>query len=82
MVVSPALTANQVKPNKKLNLAVAFLLGLMGSVALALLLEFLDNTIKTPEDVARHLDLPVMGIIPSADSKAGSYYGVNYKNEV
>lgn len=82
VVVSPALTANQVKPNKKLNLAVAFLLGLMGSVALALLLEFLDNTIKTPEDVARHLDLPVMGIIPSADSKAGSYYGVNYKNEV
>jgi len=82
VVVSPVLTAKQVKPNKKMNLAAAFLLGLMGSVALALLLEFLDNTIKTPEDVARHLDLPVMGIIPPADGKAGSYYGGYHKNEV
>lgn len=82
VVVSPALTAAQIKPDKQMNLAVAFLLGLMGSVGLVFLLEFLDNTIKTPEDVARHLDLPVMGIIPSADSRAGAYYGSYYKNEV
>lgn len=75
VVVSPALAAAKVKPNKKMNLAAAFLLGLMASVALAFLLEFLDNTIKTPEDVARHLDLPVMGLIPSADSRSGTYYG-------
>jgi capsular polysaccharide biosynthesis protein len=74
MVVSPAMQAVKVKPNKKLNLAVALLLGLMLSVGLAFLLEFLDNTIKTPEDVARHLDLPVMGLIPSADNHAMPYY--------
>ena len=82
VVVSPALRAAQIKPNKQMNMAIAFLLGLMGSVGLVFLLEFLDNTIKTPEDVARHLELPVMGIIPSADSRAGAYYGSYYKNEV
>ncbi|TEB13918.1 cryptic autophosphorylating protein tyrosine kinase Etk [Pelotomaculum sp. FP] len=75
VVVSPAMAAIQVKPNKQMNIAVAFLLGLMASVALAFALEFLDNTIKNPEDVARHLDLPVMGMIPSADSRARTYYG-------
>ncbi|MDD4767679.1 MAG: Wzz/FepE/Etk N-terminal domain-containing protein [Desulfotomaculaceae bacterium] len=74
VVVSPALDAVQVKPNKKMNIAVAFLLGLMASVVLAFVLEFLDNTIKTPEDVARHLDLPVMGMIPDAHSRAKYYY--------
>jgi capsular polysaccharide biosynthesis protein len=75
VVVSPALGAVKVKPNKTMNVAMAFLLGLMVSVALAFVFEFLDNTIKTPEDVARYLDLPVMGVIPAADSKSGTYYG-------
>jgi capsular polysaccharide biosynthesis protein len=70
VVVSPAMSAVNVYPNKKTNIAIAFLLGLMVSVALALVLEFLDNTIKTPEDVIRHLDLPVMGVIPAANGKS------------
>jgi capsular polysaccharide biosynthesis protein len=74
VVVSPAMSASKVKPNKTMNIEIAFLLGLMGSVALAFVLEFMDNTIKTPEDVARHLDLPVMGVIPTADSKRQAYY--------
>ena len=72
VVVSPAMGAVQVSPNKTMNFAVAFLLGLMASVAMAFVLEFLDNTIKTPEDVARHLALPVMGVIPSADRRSMS----------
>ncbi|TEB08228.1 Capsular polysaccharide type 8 biosynthesis protein cap8A [Pelotomaculum schinkii] len=75
VIVSPAMAAVRVKPNKQMNIAVAFLLGLLAAVALAFALEFLDNTIKNPEDVARHLDLPVMGTIPSADSRARTYYG-------
>ena len=74
VVVSPAMQAVKVKPNIQRNLAAALALGLMLSVGLALLLEFLDDTIKTPEDVARHLDLPVMGLIPRADSRGMSYY--------
>ena len=65
LVASPALVpANPVKPNKKLNMAVALVLGLMVAVGLAFVLEFMDNTIKHPDDVYKHLGLPVLGTIP------------------
>ncbi len=64
-IASPALVpANPVKPNKQLNIAVALVLGLMVAVGLAFVLEFMDNTIKSPDDVQKHLGLSVMGTIP------------------
>lgn len=76
VVVSPANTPTApVKPNKKLNIALAFVLGLMVSVVLAFVLEHLDYTIKNPEDVERHLDLPVLGVVPAVDARTarGTY---------
>lgn len=72
MVVSPATAPNNpVKPRKMLNMAAALVIGLLISIMLAFLLEFLDNTIKSTDDVAQHLDLPVLGSIPTADLRAG-----------
>jgi capsular polysaccharide biosynthesis protein len=51
-------------PNKKLNIAIAFLLGLMVSVGLAFLLEFIDNTFKTKDQLEQVLGVPVLGAIP------------------
>jgi capsular polysaccharide biosynthesis protein len=65
-VVDPAEVVSNpvpVKPNKKLNVAIAFILGLMVSVGLAFLLEYLDNRLRTEEDVKRYLGLPVLGAI-------------------
>ena len=61
------LSANPspVKPNPKLNMAIAFVVGLMAGVGLAFLLEFLDNTIKTEKDIEKHLGLSVIGVIPT-----------------
>jgi len=56
-----------VSPNVILNIAVAAVLGLMIGVFLSFLLEFLDNTIKTPEDVEKYLNLPVLGSIPKVE---------------
>lgn len=53
-----------VSPNKKLNIAIAFLLGFILSFVLVVLLEFLDNTFKTKEELERKLDIPVIGAIP------------------
>ncbi len=53
-----------VKPNKRLNVALGFVLGAMVGVFLAFLLEFLDNTIKGPEDVEAHLGLASLGMVP------------------
>jgi capsular exopolysaccharide synthesis family protein len=52
------------KPNLTLNLAIGMLLGGMLGVLAAFLLEFLDDTLKTPDDVEQKLRLPVLGIIP------------------
>ena len=56
-------------PNGVRNLAIGLFLGLLLGVALALLLEFLDDTIKTPEDVEQKLRLSVLGIIPRLGAK-------------
>lgn len=65
LIVSPAMVpSSPVKPNKNMNIAIAGVLGIMVSVGLAFLLEYLDNTVKTPEEVQRHLGAPVLGSIP------------------
>lgn len=53
-----------VKPNKVLNILLAFAAGLMASIGLVLVLESMDNTIKTSLDVENLLEIPVLGIIP------------------
>lgn len=52
------------KPNVPHNLAMGFLLGLVGGVALAFVLESLDNTVRTPEQVETLSGLPSLGMIP------------------
>jgi capsular exopolysaccharide synthesis family protein len=52
------------KPNIVLNGLAAVLLGLFGGIALALLFEHLDDTIKQPDDLEKLLGLPVLGIVP------------------
>jgi polysaccharide biosynthesis transport protein len=56
-------------PNVRRNLMMALLLGLFGGLGLAFLVEYVDNTVKGPEDVEKLTGLPSLGIIPylSAD---------------
>ncbi len=53
------------------NLAIASMLGLMFGVGLALLLEFLDRTVRHADDVERLVELPVMGLVPLASGHHG-----------
>ena len=65
VVISPANEpTSPIKPHKMLNIMIAFLLGLLVSVMLAFLLEFLDNTLKTVDDVDQVLGLPVLAVVP------------------
>ena len=64
-LLNPAqVPTSPVNQRTTLNMAVAFVLALMIAVALAFLFEHLDNTIKTAEDVQKHLGVPVLGVIP------------------
>ena len=70
-ILSPAeLPENPVpvKPQPVLNMAIAFVVGLMLSVGIAFLLEYLDNTIKSEQDIEKLLGLPVLGAISEIDS--------------
>jgi succinoglycan biosynthesis transport protein ExoP len=60
-------------PKPKLNLALALMLGMMSGVGLAFSLNYLDNTVKTPEDVEEMIGLPSLGLIPSLQSARGRY---------
>ena len=60
---------NPIKPNKKLNLAIGGILGLMLGVMLTFFMEYMDNTIKTTDDIERYLGLPVLGLIPKVTLK-------------
>ncbi|WP_129724995.1 YveK family protein [Xylanivirga thermophila] len=53
-----------VKPRRMLNVTIAAVLGIMIGLLVAFILEYLDNTIKTPEDVEKYLGIPVLGTIP------------------
>jgi capsular polysaccharide biosynthesis protein len=53
-----------VSPRPKVNMGIAAVLGLLVGVALAFLLEYMDSTLRGPEDVQRLLGLPVLGEIP------------------
>jgi succinoglycan biosynthesis transport protein ExoP len=52
------------KPNLMLNLLIGLALGLVAGMGAALALEFLNDTIKTPDDVREKLRLPSLGVIP------------------
>jgi capsular exopolysaccharide synthesis family protein len=59
------------QPNARRDWLMALLAGLFVSVALVCGLEYLDDTVKTPEDVTRRLNLPLLGLVPAVqDSQA------------
>lgn len=53
------------KPKLKLNTLLGFLFGLFLGVGGAVLMEYIDNTLKTPDDIRQVLNLPVLGMIPA-----------------
>lgn len=62
-----------VRPKKRLNLLLALIMGLVTGMGLAFFFEYLDNTIKLPEDVKQHLKIPYLGPVPLfASERAGN----------
>ncbi|MDP9578351.1 UNVERIFIED_ORG: capsular polysaccharide biosynthesis protein [Bacillus sp. 1751] len=56
-------STSPVKPQPLMNIAIAVVVGLMLGVGLSFLLEYLDNTLKTEQDIEKLLELPVMGVV-------------------
>ncbi|WP_022793406.1 YveK family protein [Marinococcus halotolerans] len=58
-----------ISPQPTLNLVLGFVIGLMVGIGLAFLLDFLDKTVKTEQDVEKEIGLPILGIVPIMSDK-------------
>ena len=58
------LPTGQDSPKPILNILIGFFAGIMFSLGLVFMIEFLDNTVKTQEEVEKLLGIPVIGLIP------------------
>jgi len=71
--VDPAMVpSTPTRPAKTRNIALSFLVGLVGGIGLALLREYLDNTVKTPDDVETLTRLPSLAVVPAFTDENGS----------
>ncbi|HEV2618187.1 MAG TPA: polysaccharide biosynthesis tyrosine autokinase [Candidatus Acidoferrales bacterium] len=72
-VVDPALVpSTPARPQKSRNIMLAFLVGIVGGVGLAFLREYLDNTVKSPDDIQHLTGLPSLAVVPAFLNGNGS----------
>jgi succinoglycan biosynthesis transport protein ExoP len=63
-IASQAEFARKTGPNRSRNVVVAMLLALAAGIGLAFLLDYLDDSVKSSDDISRHLGLPTLALIP------------------
>jgi polysaccharide biosynthesis transport protein len=64
VIDSAVVPSGPVKPRVLLNLTLGLIAGLGLGVGLAFFQEYLDKTLKTPDDVEQYLRLPSLGVVP------------------
>lgn len=70
-VVDPAeRPTSAYSPRPMLNLMIALIAGILCSFAAVLILEYLDNTVKSPQDIETSFGLPVLGLLPAVEDHA------------
>src|ERR1700682_5421503 len=75
-VVDPAMIPTYpARPAKVRNIALSFLIGLVGGIGLALLREYMDNTVKSPDDVEVLAHLPSLAVVPAFSQLNGNGSG-------
>ena len=75
-VVDPALVpASPSRPQRAQNILLAVLVGLVGGIGLALFREYLDNTVKSPDDIERLTGLPSLAVVPTLPGMNGHHHG-------
>jgi polysaccharide biosynthesis transport protein len=75
-IVDPALIpGGPSRPNKTRNILLSIMVGFLGGIGLALLREYLDNTVKTPDDIETLARLPSLAVVPALTNSSGKRRG-------
>ena len=78
-IVDPAMIpSTPARPAKTRNIALSILVGLVGGIGLALVREYLDNTVKTPDDIETLARLPSLAVVPSFAETNGHRKGTRF----
>lgn len=64
------------KPNKPRNILLGLIIGLMGGIGLAFFVEYLDNTVKSPEELESRIGIPVLGMVQLVRSGQNQIEGI------
>jgi polysaccharide biosynthesis transport protein len=63
-------------PKRERNIFIAFLISLAAGIGLAFLLDYLDDSVKSSDDVGRHLGLPTLALIPHQSTSSKNKLGL------
>lgn len=58
-----------ISPKKTINIALGVVIGAFLGIAISIIMEYMDNSIKTKEDVEKLLDVPVIGMVGEYNEK-------------
>jgi polysaccharide biosynthesis transport protein len=69
-IVDPAVVpVRPIRPRPVLNLAIGAVIGMVFGVAVAFFIEYMDDTVHTPEQVENALGVPVFALIPAIPTR-------------
>jgi capsular polysaccharide biosynthesis protein len=69
IVDAAQLPASPIEPSPFRNITIAAFLGIAIALGIIFMVEYLDNTIKTPEDIEKYIGITVLGTIPVMNLK-------------
>ena len=81
-IIDRAEYAYQVSPNTRRDMRLAAVIGLMLGLGLAFFIEYLDNTIKSPEEVEPYFKVPLLGVVLGHQVKGRREEDMNKKDEL
>lgn len=78
-IIDPAdVPRKRISPKRKMILVMALMIGFGIGLVAIFVLDFLDRTVKNPDDIKALLDVPTLGIIPSSSSKSNYHSYLQY----